>query len=37
MAYPNINNEPEILKIKTRDDAIENSKYQTENMIMRIY
>ena len=28
--YPNINNEPEILKIKTRDDEIKNLKYQTE-------
>ena len=29
-AYPNINNEPELLKIKTRDDEIKNIKYQTE-------
>ena len=28
--YPNLNNEPEILKIKTRDNEIENLKYQTE-------
>ena len=28
--YPNINDEPELLKIKTRDDAIKNLKYQTE-------
>ena len=28
--YPNINNEPELLKIKTRDDEIKNLKYQTE-------
>ena len=28
--YPNLNNEPEIIKIKTRDDGIKNSKYQTE-------
>ena len=28
--YPNINNEPELLKIKTRDDQFENLKYQTE-------
>ena len=28
--YPNLNNEPELLKIKTRDDEIENLKYQTE-------
>ena len=28
--YPNINIEPEILKIKTRDDEIKNLKYQTE-------
>ena len=30
MTYPNINNEPELLKIKTRDDEIKNLKYQTE-------
>ena len=28
--YPNLNNEPELLKIKTRDDEINNLKYQTE-------
>ena len=28
--YPNNNNEPELLKIKTRDDEIKNLKYQTE-------
>ena len=28
--YPNLNNEPEFLKIKTRDDEIKNLKYQTE-------
>ena len=28
--YPNLNNEPELLKIKTRDDEIRKSKYQTE-------
>ena len=28
--YPNINNEPELLIIKTRDDEIKNLKYQTE-------
>ena len=28
--YPNIINEPELLKIKTRDDEIKNLKYQTE-------
>ena len=28
--YPKINNEPEKLKIKTRDDEIKNLKYQTE-------
>ena len=30
MAYPNISNDPELLKIKTRDDEIKNLKYQTE-------
>ena len=29
--YANINNEPELFKIKTRDDESENLKYQTEN------
>ena len=28
--YPNLNNEPEILKVETRDDEIRNLKYQTE-------
>ena len=28
--YPKINNEPELLKIKTRDDATKNPEYQTE-------
>ena len=28
--YPNINNEPKLLKIKTRDDEIKILKSQTE-------
>ena len=28
--YPDLKNEVEILKIKTRDDEIKNLKYQTE-------
>ena len=28
--YPNLNNEPELLKIKTRDDEIKSLKYQAE-------
>ena len=28
--YPNLNNEPELLKIKTRDDETKNPKHQTE-------
>ena len=28
--YPNLNNEPELLKFKTRDDEIRILKYQTE-------
>ena len=28
--YPNINNAPELLKIRTRDDEIKYLKYQTE-------
>ena len=28
--YPNINNESELLKLKTRDDEIKNLNYQTE-------
>ena len=28
--YHNLNNEPEVLKIKTREDEIKNLKYQTE-------
>ena len=28
--YPDLKNEPELLKIKTRDDENKNLKYQTE-------
>ena len=35
--YPNMNNEPELLKIKTRNDDIKNTKFVQENMIMKIY
>ena len=28
--YPDLENEPQLLKIKTRDDESENLKYQTE-------
>ena len=28
--YTHLNNEPELLKIKTRDDEIKNLNYQTE-------
>ena len=28
--YPNLNNDPELLEIETRDDEIKNLKYQTE-------
>ena len=28
--YPDLKNEPELLQIKTRDDAIKSLKYQTE-------
>ena len=28
--YPNLNNEPELLKTKTQADEIESLKYQTE-------
>ena len=28
--YPDLKNEPELLKIKTRDDEIKSLKYQTE-------
>ena len=28
--YPNLNNEPELLRIKTQGDEIKNLKYQTE-------
>ena len=28
--FPNINNEPELLKIKTRYEEIKNLRYQTE-------
>ena len=29
-SYPDLKNEPELLKIRTRDDEIKNLKYQTE-------
>ena len=28
--YPNLNNDPELLKIKTKDDEIKDLKYETE-------
>ena len=28
--YPNLNSDPELLKIKTRDDEIKNLKHQNE-------
>ena len=28
--YPQLHNDPELLKIKTKDDEIEGSKYKTE-------
>ena len=28
--YPNLNNDPELLKRKTKDDEIKNLKYETE-------
>ena len=30
MTFSNVNSDPELLKIKTRDDDIKNLKYQTE-------
>ena len=32
MTYPNLNNEPELLKVKTKDDQIRDLKYETENL-----
>ena len=37
MSYPKINNEPELLKIKTRNDGIKNLKYQTEKRDHEIF
>ena len=28
--FPNLSNEPELLRMRTRDDEIKNQKYQTE-------
>ena len=28
--YPNLINDPEFLKLRTKDDEIKNSKYRTE-------
>ena len=30
--YPDLKNEPELLKIKTKDDEIRNLKHETENL-----
>ena len=30
--YPTLNNEPEMLKLKTKDDEIKDLRYQTENL-----
>ena len=30
--YPDLKNETELLKIKTKDDEIRNLKYETENL-----
>ena len=30
MSYPKINNDPELLKVKTRDDEMKDMKYKTE-------
>ena len=30
ITYPDLHKEPELLKLKTRDDEIKNLKYQTE-------
>ena len=30
--YPNLNNDPDLLRIKTKDDGNEKLKYQTENI-----
>ena len=30
MTYPNLKNEPELLKTKTRDDEMKKLEYQTE-------
>ena len=36
--YPDLKKEPELLKIKTRDDELKNLKYQTDqNVIMKTY
>ena len=35
--YLNLNIEPEVLKIKRRDDEIKNWNIKRKNMIMRIY
>ena len=35
--YPNITDEPELLKIKTKDDEFKNLNIKWKNMIMRMY
>ena len=36
MAHPNLNIEPEIIKMKTRDEGIKNPKNQTEKHVYEI-
>ena len=33
MAYQNLNNDPELIKIKTKDDKIKESKYEMEKHV----
>ena len=35
--YPNLNNDPEMLKVKTEDDENKNQKIKLKNTIMSIY
>ena len=37
ITYPNLNEDPGIIKLRTKHDENKNLKYKTENMIMKIF
>ena len=37
MTDPNLNIDPELLRVKTKDDEIKEFKYKTESTIMKTF